>query len=145
MKYFIILLALLSGQAKAGIGELMAGGTYRRVEYEDPTITSKGVSVSYRHLFLAPGSSGPFFEIESLGYSIYASQLFAGWIYRSKGSVFFDLGAAASYRYNYGPGVGVYSGIGFDLGGGWHLAVTLLFRYPGRAGFFVKPLIGWRF
>ncbi len=130
--------------ARAAVHEFMAGADYNRVEYNEPSRTSYGVSVRYRWLDLKPGNTGWFFQSDGYGH-ILATELAGGTMYRTDGTFFMEASAALGLGLLFGPFAQIGSGVGFRLTNRGHIALPVYLRYPGRAGIYVTPLIGWSF
>lgn len=148
MKQFLLLIltSLLSNQkAYSDVGEAMMGASYNAVDYEEPEMVDYGISARYRHLFFNPGSSGWYGDINALAYHIVYSDFTFGYMKRSKGNIFYDLGAGVGVSLVFGLSFVVSTGLGFELGKGLSLVLPLELKYPGRGGVFFMPMIGWRF
>lgn len=139
----MILLALLgifTTTAYAGDFQATFASTYSKVEGNSSS--TLGVSARMRYVF-AKRSSGFFIQSSFPSNSITNYDAIVGYVLRSQGKVFWELGGGIRHSDFWGTGLGLLGAVGTDLNSNWYVTLPVIYRM----GYSIEytPYVGYRF
>ncbi|MBI2521004.1 MAG: hypothetical protein HYV97_11320 [Bdellovibrio sp.] len=142
LAFLLFVLLIQSATGLASTLEGFAGANY--TSYDAVSEANEGglsLRFKYNHSKDGPGY---FFYNVWRGGGIANYDALLGYSYRSKGNLFFEIGAGAFYG-PFGPGIGIVAGSGFWLGNDFYFSLPLIVRKMGLDYMTISPMIGWNF